>query len=155
MLLPRLLALALAGLPVISWADSVATSPSIELKDEGASQGFVKKLDCTGTGVSCSRSGVTGTINVTGGGGGGAPTDATYLTATPDATLTNEIVVGTTNNTIFIGTGATIEPRLLPACANPATDKILFDASTNSFSCDTTQATLRHQAAMIRVSLGF
>lgn len=68
------LGLACLGLPGTSGADSIDSSPVIELRDEGASQGGVKKLDCTGTGVTCSRSGVVGTINVTGGGGSGYAT---------------------------------------------------------------------------------
>ena len=39
-----------------------------ELLDEGTSQGFPYKLDCVGGGVSCLRTGTTGTINITGGG---------------------------------------------------------------------------------------
>lgn len=45
--------------------------PGVQLQDEGTSQGQVVKVNFTGAGVSCSRSGGTGTCNVTSGGGGG------------------------------------------------------------------------------------
>lgn len=157
-LLSRLaLGLALAGLPEISHADTAVSSPTIELRDEGASQGGVKKLDCTGAGVTCSRSGVVGTINIAG--GGGAPTNATYLTTTADATLSNEVVVGVVDDTTFVGNGTTIEAKTLPSCSNGTTDKLLYNTSTNSFSCGTDQggagSGLAHAEVMMRVSLGF
>lgn len=88
LLLLPVLALALAGPPVTSWADSAVSSPTIELQDEAANQGGIKKLNCAGAGVSCARSGVTGTITVSGGGGGsitvrevdGAPSVASVTT---------------------------------------------------------------------------
>ena len=39
------------------------------LKDEGTSQGFINEIDCSGAGISCARSGITGTITVSGTGG--------------------------------------------------------------------------------------
>lgn len=43
--------------------------PGIQLADEGTNQGQITRLNCVGTGtVACTRSGVTGTITVTGGG---------------------------------------------------------------------------------------
>lgn len=44
---------------------------TVRLDDEGVSQGRVKALDCAGAGITCSRSGITGTLTVAGGGGGG------------------------------------------------------------------------------------
>ena len=158
LLFPLALGLALAGLPGTSHADSIDSSPVMELRDEGVNQGGVKKIDCTGTGVTCSRSGVIGTINVSGG-GGGAPTDATYVTTTANGTLTNEVVIGVVDDTTFVGNGTTIEAKVLPSCSNGTTEKLLYNAGTNSFSCGTDQggagSGLDHQAVMARVSLGF
>lgn len=70
MLLRLALGLASAGLlATSSWADSVIPSTALELRDEGSGQGNIKKIDCVGTGVSCARSGVVGTITVSGGSG--------------------------------------------------------------------------------------
>lgn len=64
------LALALATLCVTNgWADQLSSSGGVTLQDEGTSQGRVQRLNCTGSGVTCSASGSTGTINVTAGGG--------------------------------------------------------------------------------------
>ena len=92
----------------------------VMVQDEGVRQGTVRAItvNCTGAGVTCTQSGSTWTLTVSGGGGGGgAPTTATYITQTPDATLTNEqalsalatgIVVNTTSTGVLtIYTGAT------------------------------------------------
>lgn len=64
-----LLALALALVsPLVTKADQVSTS-GVTLQDEGTDQGRVQKLNCTGAGVTCSKSGAVGTINVSAGGG--------------------------------------------------------------------------------------
>lgn len=58
----------------------------------GTKLGPVTSLQC-GTNMTCSRSGSTGILTSSGGAGGGsggAPATATYLTQTPDGTLTNE-----------------------------------------------------------------
>lgn len=62
------------------------------LKDEGVSKGPVNAIDCIGTGVTCARSGATGTVTISAGGGGGAPTSAEYMVKSADATLTAERV---------------------------------------------------------------
>lgn len=49
---------------------SYTNGPPI-LQDEGVTQGAIRFFNFTGAGVSCSRSGATGTCNITGGGGGG------------------------------------------------------------------------------------
>ena len=94
----------------------------VMVQDEGVRQGTVRAItvNCTGAGVTCTQSGSTWTLTVSGGGGGGgAPTTATYITQTPDATLTNEqalsalatgIVVNTTTTgvlTIYTGAACT------------------------------------------------
>jgi hypothetical protein len=50
----------------------VGPAPGVALQDEGIAQGRVQILNCTGAGITCSKSGVTGTLNATGGGAGSA-----------------------------------------------------------------------------------
>lgn len=59
-------------LPCLASAQTLQPSISVKLQDEGADQGAVKILNCTGAGIACSRSGLTATLNVSGGGGGGS-----------------------------------------------------------------------------------
>jgi hypothetical protein len=47
----------------------VGPAPGVGLNDEGVVQGRVQILNCTGAGITCSKSGVTGTLNVAGGAG--------------------------------------------------------------------------------------
>lgn len=130
LLLRLALALACLGLPGISGADSLDSSPVIELRDEGASQGGVKKLDCVGTGVSCARSGVVGTITVSGGGGSG------YATVQDEGTsLTQRATVN------FIGTSI--------SCVDNA------GATKTDCTISGGGSGLDHAAVMSRTSLGF
>lgn len=98
----------------------------IMVKDEGTPQGSVRAItvNCVGAGVTCTQSGSTWTVTVAGG-GGGAPTSATYITQTPDATLSAEqalsalatgIVVNTTaTGVLTIYTGATCTNQFIRA----------------------------------------
>lgn len=54
---------------VEAYAQGAGTAPGVQLQDEGVNQGRVQIINCTGAGVSCSKSGATGTVNVTGGAG--------------------------------------------------------------------------------------
>jgi hypothetical protein len=47
----------------------VGPAPGVGLNDEGVVQGRVQILNCTGAGITCSKTGVTGTLNVAGGAG--------------------------------------------------------------------------------------
>jgi hypothetical protein len=47
----------------------VGPAPGVALQDEGVAQGRVQILNCTGAGITCSKSGVTGTLNAGGGAG--------------------------------------------------------------------------------------
>ena len=80
----------------------------IMVKDEGTPQGSVRAItvNCVGAGVTCTQSGSTWTVTVAGG-GGGAPTSATYITQTPDATLTNEQALSLLGNGIVVNTTGT------------------------------------------------
>lgn len=104
LLLRLALALACLGLPGTSWADSVIASPTIELRDEGASQGGIKKLDCVGAGISCSRAGVVGTISVPGGGGSANVVSVTVDFGSTGATVARTVVTGQT----WVSTGSVI-----------------------------------------------
>lgn len=98
----------------------------VMVRDEGTPQSSVRAItvNCVGAGVTCTQSGSTWTVTVAGG-GGGAPTSATYVTQTPDATLTNEqalsalatgIVVNTTaTGVLTIYTGATCTNQFIRA----------------------------------------
>lgn len=70
---------------------NLSSTAPLQLLESGVKRGAVSELNFTGAGVtSCTRSGNRGTCTIAGGGGGGAPTDATYITQTANATLTNE-----------------------------------------------------------------
>lgn len=66
---------ALALLTLLSLFCSTAWSadPPLTLYDEGVKQGVVFKIDCTGAGVACTRTGTTATVDVDAGGPGGSP----------------------------------------------------------------------------------
>jgi len=76
--------------------DGVESAPGFLLKDEGTAQGMVFQLDCTGAGISCSRSGRVGTANVTGGGSGSANVVSVPLTFVDGEPMTNGVVTGQT-----------------------------------------------------------
>ena len=88
--------------PVVTRADSFSPSTAIDLLDESVSQGLVKKLNCSGAGVTCSKSGITGTLTIPGGGGGGATWTAVELDFGVDAkfvaktTVTDAAITATT-----------------------------------------------------------
>ena len=75
----------------------VSPVPGVQLQDEGSSQGQVTKMNFTGSGVTCSKSGATGTCNIPGGagGGGGGGGNVTNVTVTFNATtkLATPVVV--------------------------------------------------------------
>lgn len=104
---------------------------------------------------------------------GGAPTSATYITQTADATLTNEFALSSlgtgylktsagtgvltsqstpipvadggtsvstaTDDSVLVGNGTTFDLKSLPSCSNATASKLLYNVSTNSFSCGTDQ----------------
>lgn len=82
--------------PVETRADSFVPSTAIDLQDEGVSQGQVKKLNCSGAGITCSRSGVVGTLTVPGGGGpgGGNYVDVVVNFGATGKTVAKTVVTG-------------------------------------------------------------
>lgn len=94
----------------------------VDMRNEGTSVGRARFLDCTGSGIDCYVDGGVGYVSVAGGAGGGsggAPTTATYITQTPDSTLSAEqalsglasgVMLNTTTTgvvTIYTGTSCT------------------------------------------------
>lgn len=64
------------------------------IQDEGISLAQRASLNFTGTGVTATDAGGKTVVTIPGGGGsGGAPTSATYVVRTADATLTNEVLL--------------------------------------------------------------
>lgn len=63
----------------------------VQVQDEGSNLGLATFLDFTGAGVTATAAGSVITVNIPGG-GGGAPTNAQYLTLAVDATLSDERV---------------------------------------------------------------
>lgn len=61
-----------------------------QLKDEGTSQGYINVVDCVGAGIACTKSGITGTLTVGGGGGGDHDPVTVSDTAEIDHTLTGQ-----------------------------------------------------------------
>jgi len=78
----------------------------IRVQDEGVTRGSnVSTINCTGTGLTCSVSGTRATFDASGG-GGGAPTTATYITQTADAGLSAEQALsGLTTGLLKVTTG--------------------------------------------------
>ncbi len=98
---------------ILSQLSSSGTSLNLNMqpvmvRDENVPQSTVRAVtvNCVGAGVTCTQSGTTWTVTVAGG-GGGAPTSATYITQTPDATLTNEQALSALATGIVVNTTAT------------------------------------------------
>lgn len=92
----------------------VTSAPGVELRDEGASQGLVQKLDCVGSAIACSKSGVVGTLSIT----SGAPVDATYITQTPDPTLTSEQALSLLSNGLMFNSAGVVSIYGGTSCTN-------------------------------------
>ena len=59
------LAIILCASEAFAQGAGVGPAPGVGLQDEGTTQGRVQILNCIGTGIVCSKSGVTGTLSVT------------------------------------------------------------------------------------------
>lgn len=94
------------------------------------------------------------------GSGSGAPTDATYVVISASGGLSAEVAVGATDDATLVGNGSTLESKVLPSCSNATTSKLLYNSTTNAFSCGTDQDSgagsgMTHPQTMARTSLGF
>jgi hypothetical protein len=84
-----------ASVPHVAFGQGVGPAPGFELLDEGVTQGRIQKLNCAGAGVSCSKSGVTGTATIGGGGPGSANVvEVTVDFGTTGATKATAVVTG-------------------------------------------------------------
>jgi hypothetical protein len=73
--------------------------PPLGIQDEGGTVGRpVLVLDCVGTGVSCSKTGTTGTITVS---GGAVSMPLSYLTVSGQSTLSGDVTIGSASTTYF------------------------------------------------------
>jgi hypothetical protein len=89
----RLVLIILCLLAVPAWAQ-VGPAPGVQLQDEGTGQGRVQILNCVGGTIACTKSGVTGTLTLSGGGGG-------YATIEEEGTpLTQRTTINFTGSTI-------------------------------------------------------
>jgi hypothetical protein len=68
------------------------------------------------------------------GAGSGAPVDATYLTATLNGTLTSEVYVPATDDSVMVGNGSNWQIKTIPDC-DAADDTLNYDQDTNTWSC--------------------
>lgn len=96
----RNIATILKGLPVAvlflasTAFAQVGPAPGVQLQDEGTGQGRVQILNCVGSGVACTKTGVTGTVTISGGGSG-------YATIQEEgASLTQRAIVNFIGSTI-------------------------------------------------------
>jgi hypothetical protein len=87
----------------------VALAQSINLRDEGSSRGWVRAIDCTGSGIACTVDTSTrvGTIAITSTGGGGLPdgggvgADIPVITFEAKSELTSERVLSAGQYTVI------------------------------------------------------
>lgn len=92
-------------LPSVAFADITSRNPIMQ--DEGTTvAGSGRILNFVGAGVAVTFAGGKYVITISGGGAGGAPTDADYLVGTTNASLSAEIVVGTSPGGELGGTWA-------------------------------------------------
>jgi hypothetical protein len=72
----------------------VGPAPGVGLNDEGVVQGRVQILNCTGAGITCSKTGVTGTLNVAGGAGSANVVEVSISLGTSGGLVFSTTVVG-------------------------------------------------------------
>lgn len=92
----------MSGLLLVIFSQVVTPAPGVSVADEGSLQGFAIRLDCTGSGVACSVSSATATVNLleASGSQAGVVTTGTQTFA-GNKTFTGYIVV----DQIGVGTG--------------------------------------------------
>ena len=100
--------------PCLLWADSQPNIP-LELQDEGVSQGPIDTLNCSGAGVSCARSGATGTVTVSSAGG------VTSIKKTGESAITGDVTLSQGSNITLtqVGNDIAIASTASATPANP------------------------------------
>lgn len=86
-----------------------SADPPLTLYDEGVKQGVVFNIDCSGSGIACTKSGITGTISASGGGSGSGTvgigtTGWMPYYASSGATVNATSVIQVLGNNIGVGT---------------------------------------------------
>lgn len=66
----RLLTLMLILMAAPAAFAQVGSAPGVQLQDEGVDQGRTQVLNCVGSTIACTKSGATGVLTLSGGGGG-------------------------------------------------------------------------------------
>ena len=94
------------------WASIVSAqvgpAPGIQLQDEGTGQGRIQTLNCVGTGIACTKSGVTGTATISGGGvSGNGITLGAYTALSATAVDYGSVPTGTKRIVVTINGAST------------------------------------------------
>jgi hypothetical protein len=83
-------------------------SDSVVVKDEGTYIGRARIINCSGSGITCTMgANATATVAISGGVGGGAPTDATYWTGSSNSELSAEKNLGLLGTSLVLNTAGT------------------------------------------------
>jgi hypothetical protein len=91
----------------------------VQLYDEGSQLGSVTRINCSGSGITCTKSGTSGTLSVSGGGlGGGAPTDVGYWTSSSSVDLSAEKNLGALGTGLVLNTSGTPSAYAGTSCTN-------------------------------------
>jgi hypothetical protein len=130
--------------------------PGIIVQDEGTSlAGYATTLNFVGAGVTATATGGTATITIsaaTSSAGGGAPTDAKYIVASADSTLSAEIARPELDD--FSLTGATNIDFTSPTSDNAALTFISDQAGVAKIVQCTDTATRRHAYVASAIGTG-
>lgn len=71
---------------------------------------------------------------------GGAPTDADYLTMTANGSLSAEVAIGNTDDTVIVANGSTWQAKAVSDCDDSGGNHLNYDTATNEFSCGTSSS---------------
>lgn len=102
------------------------------VQDEGVSLTARTSIDFTGAGVTCTDTGVKTSCSIP---GGGAPTTATYITQTPDGTLTNEQALSSNATGLMISTTGTGVVSSYAGATCGANQYATATSSTGALTC--------------------
>lgn len=87
--------LLLVAMLLASWAGAETTGPgTISIRDESVTQGSVRTLDCSGTGIACAALNGVGTLTVNAGGGSEGNTYTSSKTFTAEVLISSSITFG-------------------------------------------------------------